>query len=64
MARITLEEKYDMLVELGVVTQSELSLVCAILGYNESMINKIIFVCTGYQTYEDWWAEEIEEEES
>lgn len=49
---------WDTIIEYGIATEEELSLVTAIDGYNEDTLNNVIYVRTGYrnieQLLEDW----------
>ena len=49
---------WDAIIEYGIATEEELSLVTAINGYNEDALNDVIYVRTGYrnieQLLEDW----------
>ena len=49
---------WDAIIEYGIATEEELSLVTAIDGYNEDTLNNVIYVRTGYrnieQLLEDW----------
>lgn len=60
---MSLEERYDTLLELGVCSQETLSVVCAINGYNEQSLNNIVYAVTGYQTLEQYIDCEINEED-
>jgi len=43
-----LEKIWDYIVELGIATTEELSLVTDINGYNEEALNGVIYSRTGY----------------
>lgn len=49
---------WDAIIEYGIATEEELSLVTAINGYNEDTLNDVIYVRTGCrnieQLLEDW----------
>ena len=49
---------WDTIIEYGIATEEELSLVTAIDGYNEDTLNNVIYVRTDYrnieQLLEDW----------
>jgi hypothetical protein len=44
-----LEKIWDYIVELGIATTEELSLVTDINGYNEEALNDVIYSRTGYR---------------
>ena len=46
---MTISETWDTIVEYGIATEDELSLVTAIDGYNEDTLNNVIYVRTGYR---------------
>lgn len=50
---------YDYIVELGIATEEEVNLVTCINGYNEEVLNNIIYVRTGYRTIEQLIDDEI-----
>ena len=43
---------WDAIIEYGIATEEELSLVTAINGYNEDALNDVIYVRTGYRNIE------------
>lgn len=49
---------WDTIIEYGIATEEELSLVTAIDGYNEDTLNNVIYVRTGCRSIEqllgDW----------
>ena len=51
---------WDAIVEHGIATEEELSLVTAIDGYNEDTLNNVIYVRTGYNDIEQLLEEEQE----
>lgn len=53
------EEKYDTVVEYSVATEAELDLVkCIVPGSWTEIIDDVIFVRTGYRSFEQWAEEE------
>ena len=48
----TLDEIWDLLIELNIATQEEIQLVTTINGYNEETLNGIIYAKTGYRDIE------------
>ena len=53
------EEKYDTVVEYSVATEAELDLVkCIVPGSWTEIIDDVIFVRTGYRSFEQWADEE------
>lgn len=55
---------YDMMVELGVATAEELNLARNLVsGSWEEVLNAVCYVRTGYHTFEQYLAAEMEEEE-
>lgn len=49
-----LDNIYDFIIEYGIATEDEINLVTSINGYNESALNDIIFVRTGYRDMEQY----------
>lgn len=49
---------WDAIIEYGIATEEELSLVTAINGYNEDALNDVIFVRTGCRSIEQLLEEE------
>ena len=45
-------EIYDYLIEYGIATENEISLVCSINGTNEESLNSILYSRTGYRDIE------------
>lgn len=43
---------YNDLIEIGVATDSELDLITDINGFNIDTLNDVIYVRTGFRTYE------------
>lgn len=56
-------EKYDMIVELGIATPEEINLVANVVGgrWND-ILDSVVLARTGYQTFEDYLADEMEEQ--
>lgn len=56
-------EKYESMVEMGVATAEELNLARNLMSgtWNE-VLDAVCFVRTGYKTWEQFLAEEMEEE--
>ena len=42
-------EIYDYLIDYGIATENEISLVCSINGTNEESLNSILYSRTGYR---------------
>ena len=47
-----INELYDYIVESGIATNDEVSLVCSINGTNEDTLNSILYSRTGYRSLE------------
>jgi hypothetical protein len=45
-------EIYDYLIDYGIATEKEISLVCSINGTNEDSLNSILYSRTGYRDIE------------
>ena len=45
-------EIYDYLIDYGIETEKEISLVCSINGTNEDSLNSILYSRTGYRDVE------------
>lgn len=55
---------YDQMVEFGIATAEELNLARNLVsGTWEEVLNQVMYVRTGYRTFEQWWECEIAEEE-
>ena len=53
------EQMHDYLVECGIATEDEVSLVTSINGYNEESMEDILYSRTGYRDF-DQLLEELE----
>ena len=49
---VTLEGMWDFLTEAGIATEDELRLITAINGYNEETLCDVLFVRTGYRSFD------------
>ena len=49
---MTIEQMWDYLTETGIATENELCLVTAINGYNEETMLDVLYVRTGYRSFE------------
>ena len=49
---MTLEGMCDYLTEAGIATEEELRLITAINGYNEETFCDVLFVRTGYRSFD------------
>ena len=49
---MTIEQMWDYLTEIGIATEEELSLITAINGYNEEAMCDVLYVRTGYRSFE------------
>lgn len=58
MRQISFTEKIRLLADNGIVTADEVTLVCAIIGYNDSSIDRIVNTVTEYATFREWYIEE------
>tara|TARA_R100001530_G_C4232867_1_gene133122 strand:- start:402 stop:578 length:177 start_codon:yes stop_codon:yes gene_type:complete len=54
------DEIYDYLIDYGIATEKEISLVCSINGTNEDSLNSILYSRTGYRDIEQIKDEEEE----
>ena len=50
---ISIEEMFYKLIELEIVTENEIALVCCINGYAMDTLNDILYARTGYRDIED-----------
>jgi len=54
---------YDQMVEMGIATAEELNLARNLVaGTWEDVLNAVMYVRTGYRTFEQWMEAEMEEE--
>lgn len=58
-----IEKIWDYLIENGIATKDELTLVTNINGYNMETLNDVIYARTGFHDIEQLKGEEEEEEE-
>ena len=58
---MTWEEMYELLLDYEVVTGETLSVVCGICGCSTETMENILFVQTGWHSF-DGWLEELTEE--
>lgn len=49
---MTLEEMVDFLIDSGIATEEEVSLVTEINGFNEATMEDILYARTGYHCFE------------
>lgn len=49
-----MEELYDMIVDEGIATESELSLVCSINGTSQRTLEDVLYSRTGYRSLEQY----------
>lgn len=49
---MTVSEMWDYLIEAGIATENELCLITAINGYNEESMCDVLYVRTGYHSFE------------
>ena len=47
-----IEQMWDYLIESGIATENELCLITAINGYNEETMLDVLYVRTGYRSFE------------
>ena len=56
--------KYDMMVEYGIATAEELNLARNLVdGTWNEVLDRVCYIRTGYRTFEQYIAEEMEEDE-
>lgn len=60
MNNMSLETKFDELINNNVCTQDEYELVTDINGYSEETLSDILYARTGYHDFETWYEDEIE----
>lgn len=49
-----LDKIWDDIIEYGIATEDELQLITSISGYNETTLNDIIYVRTGYHDMDQY----------
>ena len=49
---------WDNMTELGIATDEELNLACALCGITEETLKKVLYIKTGYRSLEQMWEEE------
>ena len=57
------EEFYDYLVDYGVATEDEISLVCSINGSSVDTLNSILYSRVGFRSLEQWQELELQIED-
>lgn len=57
MRKFNINEKWETMLDYGIASEDAMRLVTNINGYNESTLDDIIDVQTGYKTFEDWYEE-------
>lgn len=50
--RLNANQMMDTLVDQGIATEEELSLVSSIIGHNRETYEKVLFARTGYRSFE------------
>ena len=56
---MTLEAMWDYLTEAGIATEEELQLITAINGYNEKTLCDVLYVRTGYRSFDQLEGEDF-----
>ena len=54
MRDVKIDSLWDYMVDNGIATDEEISLVVCINGYTEETVNKVLFVRTGYRNWEQY----------
>ena len=49
---------WDNMTELGIATNEELGLACALCGTTEETLKSVLYIRTGYRSLEQMWEEE------
>lgn len=49
---MSISEIWEFLIDEGIATEEELQLITSINGYNETALNDVLFVRTGYRNIE------------
>ena len=49
---------WDNMTELGIATDEELNLACALCGITEETLKRVLYIRTGYRSLEQMWEEE------
>ena len=49
-----LSKLWDNILSYGIATEEELQLITSINGYNETTLNDVVYVRTGYHTIDDY----------
>lgn len=49
---MTLEDKWNYLIDGNILTEDALSLVVKILGYNDETMSAVLYAITGYNSFE------------
>ena len=57
---LTLTEMWDYLTEAGIATEEELQLITAINGYNEETLCDVLYVRTGYRSFNQFEGEALQ----
>ena len=52
LENVTLDEMWDYLIEAEIATEEELKLITAINGYNEETLCDVLYVRTGYRSFD------------
>ena len=52
---------WENLVEMGIATNEELGLACALCGTTEHTLNRVLYIRTGYRSLEQMWEDEEED---
>ena len=53
----TVDELWNQFIDFGIATDDELSLVTALNGYSIDTLNDILYVRTGFESWEDYMEE-------
>ena len=56
---MTISELWDNIIDYDIATENELQLITTIMGYNEDVLNSVIYTRTGYHNWEQFATSEI-----
>ncbi len=62
MMTTEMEYVWDMMVELGVATDDEIGLACALCGTTMETLERVLYVRTGYRSLEQMLEEDEDED--
>lgn len=59
LKRRSVDEKYDAIIEEGLVSEKEVQLCTSICGYNPETVDAIVYARSGYNSFEQYFSRDV-----